>query len=481
MATTTAQIKFSAGESPSVDELAGGVPAQVNVLVDAAGAVRTRPGISAWSEFPSVIPNASPVIGMSAWSSNSGGAYLVYVCEDRTIWALISTGLVVALSDATATTKLDGGLRPVFTSTRTRIVITGGGAPQKWEGTGLSARLGGSPPSFSHIVTTDQRLVGNDSGVSGIIYWSDIGDAGGGHESWPTGYNFREAEAKADPAIGLYLNAGELVVLGTETIQMLSPDPSQTFTTARVIDIGWGAPLTYVQFDDGFFGMDARSRAVTCDGRSLNVVSSPYIGEQLEDIEDPSDGWGLRYSFGNYNLGLMTFPTDGRSFVYDTGTSLWVEWHGYNDTTGALDAWSPTSGYFWAKRRVTLVGLPSGQIAVLDKDATTDLGDPILVQMTSTFEDHGTSRLKQCKHVRLRFHRGGDSAGTAVALYSYRDDAGGTWSQPFRFAIGDSSDAESVKTLDSPGTFRQRQHRITVDGAAFRFAGMEVDVEVLGN
>lgn len=476
MATTTSRISFSAGQSPSVDEYAGGLPAQPNVLIDAAGAVRMRPGISAWSLFPSVIPNASPVIGACAWGPNGSNAYLVYVCADRTIWALIAPGFVVALSDATAVTKLDGSLRPVFAPTRRRIVITGGGAPQKWEGAGLSARLGGTPPNCSHVVALARRLFVNDSGVSGLIYYSEVDGFGAGHEIWTTDTAGQfEADSKPDPCKGLYANSGELVALGDETIQCLSPDPSQVLSTARTIDVGWGAPHAYATFDDGFFGMDARNRAVQSDGRSLSVVSSPTIGDQLEDVATTDDCWGARYAFGNYNLALLTFPTDGRTFCMDKGTGLWTEFR------GSAGPWTPTSLYYWAKYRVTLVGLPTGQIATLDKNATTDLGAPVVVQMTSTFEDHNTSRLKLCKHARFRFHRGIDAAGgTAAAVYSYRDGPG-----PFigeqRLEIGDATDSDAVKTLDSLGEFRQRQHRIEVDGVAWRFAGMELDVEVLGN
>ncbi len=482
MATTTAKISFNAGQSPSVDEYAGGLPSQPNVLVDAAGAVRMRPGISAWSLFPSAIPNASPVIGACAWAPNGATSYLVFVCADRTIWALIGPGNVIALSSAAAATKLDGTLRPVFAPTRRRMVITGGGAPQKWEGAGLSARLAGSPPNCSHVVALARRLFVNDSGVSGLVYYSEVDGFGAGHEIWTTDTAGQfEADSRADPCVGLYGNSGELVALGTETIQMLSPDPSQVLTTARTIDVGWGPPHSYAQFDDGFLGMDARKRVVTSDGRALSIVSSPFVGEQFEDITAPGDCWGARYSFGNYNLGLLTFPADGRTFCLDRGTGLWSEWRGYNSTAGALSPWSATAVYFWAQQGVTLVGLPTGQIAKLDKNATTDLGTPIVVQMTSTFEDHGTSRQKNCKHARFRFHRGGDvTGGTASAVYSYRDDQG-PFGNERRLIIGDSSATDPVLTLDSLGTFRQRQHRIEVDGVAWRFAGMELDVEVLNN
>lgn len=474
-------VRFSGSESPSVEELAGGVPVQINVVTDAAGALRLRPGIATWPDFPLsfIVGTAPAVIGITAWNGN-----IIYVTEDRNIWAVTTPGTVVALSSAVLATKLDGGLRPVFTATRTRIIISGGGKPQKWEGAGLSSRLGGSPPAMSHITAISQRIAGNDSGVSGIVYWSGIGDTGA--ETWTTGLNFREAETKQDSAIGLYENSNELVVLGTETIQMLSPDPVETFTNARTIEIGWGAPSSYIGLDQQFMGLDSKDRAILCDGRSFRDISSPFVGKDLSEMTSTSDCWGARYPFHNYDFGLLNFPTDGRTLAYETKTKSWAEWRGYDTVRAGLGAFGGalafrvTSAYFWEAKRIMLVGLANGQIAMLDPSATDDLGTPITAQVTSTFEDRKTSRLKQCSAVRLRFRRGGDSTGTAVALYSYRDNTGG-FCEPYRITIGDSSDVEPVVEIRTLGTYRQRQHRIVVDSGAFSFADMDEDFTVLAN
>lgn len=474
---TPQRVTFSGGESPSVDELAGGTPAQVNLLIDATGALRSRPGITAWADFPTA-PNASPVIGIHVWQGN-----VVYVCEDRTIWALIGPGAVVALSDtADATTMLDGSLRPVFVSTRTRLIFTGGGAPQKWEGVGLSARLGGNPPNFSHVTTISQRIVGNDSGVSGLIYWSDIGDAGA--ETWETGLNFLEAETKQDPVVGLYENTNELVALGTETIQMLSPDPSVTFSPSRTMEIGAGPPLSYIPFDEQFMVLDSRCRAMLSDGRSFSDTSTPAIAQQLEDIGTSgniADCWGMRHKFGAYDMGIWTFPTDGRAFAFNRPGSAWTEIRGYDTDSGLWAPWSPTAHFFWSDRQLNLVGLADGRIALLDPTATTDLGAPIVTQATSTFEANGTSQQKKCDGVRVKLHRGASVAAPGGhVLLSYRDDLG-DFGEPFRLDIGDANDVEPVLQIRSVGVYRQRQWRVTVDSAAFRFVGLEVDVYPLGN
>jgi len=467
----TEKIRFSQGESPSIDELAGGVPPQVNLMTDAAGALRLRPGISAWSLFPSTIPRASSVVAIGIWTT-----YVIYVTADRYIWAVDSAGTVLALSTTTATTQLDGTNRPVITALRDRVVIAGGGAPQQWNGVGTSTRLGGSPPNMTHLAAIAQRLVGNANDPSGILYWSDIG----AYETWPTGLNFAEAETKPDPVVGLYENANELVALGTETITMLAPDPSVVFTPARTIEVGWGPAHSYIGMDEQFMGLDARNRVLYCNGRSFDVVSTPYIGQQLLDAgTNVSDCWGMRYQAGNYNLGVLNLPTDGRSFVYDTDSKIWAEWRGWDSDMGALGKLGITAACYWPDKKLTLVGLATGQIAVLDASAYTDLGVAIPAQATSTFENHNSSRQKKCNGIRIRFRRGiGADGDTGVLLLSYRDDLG-PFCEPFRLSIGDTTDVDPVVQIRSLGTYRQRQWRILVDSVAFRFADAEEDFQIL--
>ena len=467
----TANVSFNKSESPSVEELAGGLPVQTNVIVDAAGAIRVRPGISAWSGFPSTIPNASPIRQIALWNG-----YVLYVTDDRKLWS-VAAGAATALSDATVATQLDGGLRPVIVSTRTRAIVAGGGKPQKWEGAGLSARLGGSPPAMSHVTAISQRIVGNASDASGLIYCSDLGDTGA--ETWQTGLNFMEAETKQDPCIGLYANTNELVALGTETIQMFAPDPSITFSTSRTMEVGWGPAHSYIKLDEKFMGLDIMDRVIVSTGRAFEPVSTPMIGKQLGQMTTVSDCWGMRYKFHNYDFGLLNFPTDGRCFVFETLSQNWGEWRSKDTVHGGLTGLAITASYYDAASRTTLVGLSTGQIAKLDPEATTDLGVPITSILTSTFEDHQTSRAKKCNAVFVSFRRGilADQTSAVIEL-SYRDDTG-PFGEPYRLDVGDGNDVDPVVRIRTLGTYRKRQWRITSDSVALSFVSLQEDFTVL--
>lgn len=455
-------IVFSGGQSSSLEELAGGVPPQVNLFTDAAGAVRPRPGISTWEDFPEETPNGYAVVQMGLLGQN-----LVYVTEDRKIFALTAPGFVTDISTGGVTTELDGTLRPVMASTRTRLIIAGGGAPQKWEGAGDTARLGGSPPNFSHVATIAQRVVGNDSGVSGILYWSDLGDTG--HETWLTGLNFAEAETKPDPVIGLYESANELVALGTQTVQMLSPDPSIVFSPARTMQFGAVSGHGFVGVDEQFFTLDVRRRVMQSNGRSYAAVSSPSVAKQIDEMETVSDVWGFRSQFHGYDPAVFRFPTSGKTFVYDVPSKAWSEWRGFSTVTGTWADYAPTSHLFWPERNIHLVGLSNGRIARLDPDAASDLGDPIVCETTSPFTDHGVMEPKHCRTVIFTLRRG-PSLGTAKVYISYRDDLG-PFCAPFIRELGTNSDHHIE--LFSLGTYRSRQWRIMSTDAKLSIANVK--------
>ena len=323
-----------------------------------------------------------------------------------------------------------------------------------------------------------QRLVGNANDPSGILYWSDVNDP----ETWQTGLEFAEAETKQDPCIGLYENTNELVALGTESIQMMAPDPSVTFSPSRTIEVGWGPPHSFIPFDEKFMGLDSRNRFIISNGRSFEVTSAPSIGQAIEDAgTSVADCWGMRHKFGNYDLGVWTLPTDGRTFVFDSTGGTWSEWRGYDTDHSALGKFAITAHCYWPAQKLNLVGLATGQIAILEPTASSDLGTAIIAQATSTFENRGTSRQKKCHGVRLRFHRGGLPVGTpGHVLLSYRDDLG-AFCEPFRLDIGDPSDVQPVVQVRSLGTYRQRQWRIVVDSTLFRFASAEEDWLALNN
>lgn len=441
-------INFGQTEDAGLEEMGGAVPLSVNVLADASKAVRKRPGLSAWADFP------TPAAVSEVQAIEVFGDYLVFVTADRKIHAWLASGLVRELSDATAATQLDGDRRPVMLATKTRLIIAGGGALQYWDGVSvLSARLPGSPPVTTHAVGINTRLVVNPRGNTGQVAWSEAGELAG-HIDWTHG-NFLELEARPDPCIAIYDNTDEIVGIGTKTIQMLSADPVAGFVTVRTHNFGSLSPYSFVEADSTFGLLDHLKRIQLGDGRGFDVISSPSLTATLADLATVSDVWAFRLAAAKaWDLFVWVFPTERKAFVYNPGAKAWSEWRGRSST-----GWTglPFSSYcYFPAQGLHLVGTASGQIKVLDFAAATDDGDVLHAEMVSAFADRGNKKLKLCEGVRLVFRT--TPGTTPVARLSWRDDQG-AWADTVTFEVDETNIVE-IRTL---GEYRMRQWRLELD------------------
>lgn len=453
-------IDFGQGQS-SLEELSGASPIMWNLLADPGNAVRQRPGLRSWTDFITAIPHASPVVGMFAWRT-----FLIYVCEDRTIWAWYGPGDVRALSDTTAATKLDGSLRPVFAYDSQRVVITGGGAPQKWEGVGLSARLGGSPPSATHIAYADQRFVVNLYDNTGTIQWTPPGV--GNHETWTTAGvgsgGFAEAEAAADPTLALHVNTNEVYVFGTQTLQVFLPDGSVDFVVGATLGIGCGARYSVIDVDGSYAWLDERQRIVASSGREHEVLSSPMMAKSLSALATVSDAWGFRSRIGSFDLLVWVFPTEGRTLVFDRGTKKWSEWKTW---TGAeWSGWIGKSYYYWPERNIHLVGLETGEVAEMTFDAYRDMDRNLRGISRTGFLDNGVGVRKLCQRVQLQLKRGATLPGAVAPTVElrYRDDLGG-FTPAISYSLG-VADYAPTRDKWALGMYRDRQWELAFENNA---------------
>lgn len=473
------KLNFATGEAPSIEQLSGAAPQAVNVLFDDGGAVHLRPGISAWADFAkSPLYASSPVDGLTVYQGQP-----VWVTRDRLIHRLVSAGYAVDLSDGTAPTALDGSQRPVFAAPKNFLVMAGAGQLQKWDGaSALSARLGGSPPPASHVVATNQGLVINPLGNTGQMQWSDVNV-----ESWPA-LNFIELAFSPDPLISLYENTGEVIGVGTESVQMMASTTATvdnagtlffTYLPARNFEWGVIAPYSVIQVDEQFYLFDNRRRFMQSDGRSFKPISDPALTETLQGLGTVTDCWGFRLQASSWNLIVWVFPTEARAFCFDLGKQNWTEWRGWS--AGHYAAFAAMSYARWADRNLHLVGLADGTIGQFDFTSAFDAGSPIVGECVTGFQDQGTSNYKQCEVVRLRFKRGIGAAGSAThpkCQLSWRDDLG-PFETPIDLDMGSADDVMPTIEIRALGVYRQRQWKLRMsDTVPIVLASAEEQFEV---
>lgn len=441
---TTVRIPFAESQTSGHSTEAGAIPLSENILVDGAAAMYCFPGTSTWSLFPEEIPNASPIIGMRKF-----GDSLVYVCEDRTVWALTAPGVVEELS---TTDTLPGGTRPVFADGGDRLFIAGGGKPAYWEGIGTILQIvtDADAPNATHIIAANDRMYAASQGVAQEILYTNpgVGEQVAGWEA----INFIAAVARFDPIVALHENGRQIFAWGSESLQSFDPDPNIILAPFPADDIGLGAAFSVVKLPErkAFAWLDNRRRIVVGTGRGETEVLSDQIAKDLTEIEDWEDCVGWRMVWRDHDLLIWAFPS--RTFCFDVTRKRWFELSAR--VGGNRAAWPVTELYQWDDQGVILCGLSTGEIQIIDPEATTMGGLAYIGEVESGYRNHGNDADKETIELRLRCRRGqSDSPDDIVVAYR---DRPGPWTN-VRFSLGAMDDtAHTVKKdlVEKPYTAR---------------------------
>jgi len=447
-------------ESP----LSGASPMMLNLLVEGPPregqprAVRTRPGLRAWSLFPATLAaeHAHPVVAMTIL-----GGDVYYVTDSgaktgldrrRRVYSVSSTGGWRSLS--AAATEDISGTGPVRLATARHNIFAVGGADMSRINAGGVARVSGPPPA-SDVALLAQRLVVVENAPEGRFYWSLPGD--GNLETFDTVLDFREAEARPDRAVACGATARELFLFGSETLQVFSPDATETFTPGPSPELGARSPTTVFRVDSAFAWLDSHERAVVGDGRNFDIVSDRGMADTFKGLASPETVWGFRSLIGRFDL--LTWVADESAYTYEANSQTWSEWRSWRD--GRWQAWAPTSYVYHPDIKAHLVGMPDGTIAELTLESTRDLDDP-LKWVARTGFDMGARR--HVTEARFAFERGQAASADSVIDIRWRDDVG-DFNPPARFPLGVPGTRDPEVSISPAGApHRRRQWEVSGDG-----------------
>jgi hypothetical protein len=477
-----APIPFGNVQESGQEELAGASPFAINVITDGKGAVMQRPGVGPYAGAPAT-PIGLPVDMIYA---TVGGVLLVVAgsAPSRNIYSVTAGG--AGNLSSVLSGDLTGPARPVIAEAEALVVLTAGSLPQKVTLPGLvSARLGGVPPNGFSVVANSSRLLIDNPTFSGQVQFSDVFTGTvtyAGAETWiPAVGNsagFFNAAARPDPVQAIRDNTNEIFVFGTSTLQIFDPDPTVTYAPAATREVGCSAAQSVVKVDQSFMWLDDKRRFVVSDGRTFQVLSDA-IQQTLNDLSVVGDCFGYRFVEGSADALVWTFPTDGRTFVYQVGKG-WGEWLGWNDSQNISAPFGVTAHHLRADQDVNVVSVGLGQIAKLSRNFSTDLGARFQASVTTGFSDQGSGLRKQCVSVRLFLRRGQTGENQGGRLW-WRDTLG-TWEGGLRFTLGATGDYESMVEFRSLGVYRKRQWKFEFSGTdPFVLASAAEEFSVLGN
>lgn len=461
----TELIPFGNVQTSGWETLGGAQPLAMNVFVDGSGTVRRRPGIQEYASGPSGVVDAGGIIGLHATiggrlfgvGATGSGAGL-----RRPIYAL-SAGSALEVA------RLPGDRRSVFAETELLGVFAGGQEMVRVE---LGALAGGdldaSAPLAHHVIANSLRLLADDyTSSASLIRYSEIASGNtdySGHQNWALGLGDAgafSAEARNDPVVALGENTNEVFAWGSSTLQIFAPDTTFVFTPVAAREFGCSAPYSVIKTDQEFAWLDDKKRFVISDGRSAQVVSDP-IQSDLDGIGTWSDCFGYRVLDGPLDALVWTFPSDGRTFVFQKGSG-WGQWAGHD---GNWTRFLVNAHVLRPDTDENVVGTTDGRICELSLGAEDDLGTPITAYVQTGFQDRKTERLKRTVSVRLFLRRGEASGGSSPVAWLRTRDRPGAWEQSYPVLLGASGDTEVMVEFRSLGTYRTREWLFEFSGEA---------------
>ena len=211
------------------------------------------------------------------------------------------------------------------------------------------------------------------------------------------------------------------------------------------------------------------------DGYRPQRVSTHAIENEITKMGTRSDAIAFSYPYNGHIFYVLTFPSEGRTFVYDIATGLWSEREtNESDWRGSLYLYAEDTHYIFDRF--------SGKVGEIDGQTYTDFGDTQIVSVTSPpIHTEGKQVFFNRLHVDFEMGRGittGQGSDPQVML-QWSDDGGRTWSSEYWRSLGKTGEYTARAVWYRLGSSRDRVFRLSFsDPSPYTIIQAIADVEV---
>lgn len=257
--------------------------------------------------------------------------------------------------------------------------------------------------------------------------------------------DYAEADTLPDNIVAVYSDHQDLMILGEQGTEFWYYTGAQDFPFNRregsLLEVGCAAKYSIARASGSVFWL-GRTRYGTgqvyrCQQYSAEVVSHPGIDAEIAQMPRIDDATGYVYQQNGHTFYVLTFPSAGRTFVYDASIGdpgkAWHirETYGHNRDRGNCYA------YFGGRH---IVGdYDSGVLWELRDDVFTD-GDLPICWERVTQRIYANGHRMFFRDLVLNMDRGnGNASGLGVDPVCYLDwseDGGNTWTNKREASMG---------------------------------------------
>ena len=216
-------------------------------------------------------------------------------------------------------------------------------------------------------------------------------------------------------------------------------------------------------------------------GYQAEKISTVQVDYQLAQYTTVSDAVGFIYSQEGHTFYVLTFPTEGKTWVYDNSTKYW-----HTRASTNLDARHRANCYALFEGMHIVGDFQNGKLYKYDLGTYNDNGE-ILRRKRAAQVVQGDRRRIFHKGLEIEFEGGvGLSVDDATigsgkdpqAMLEWSDDGGHNWSNEHWTTIGKMGEYANRAVWRRLGEARERIYRVTVsDPVKCVILGAQLDAE----
>jgi len=339
-------------------------------------------------------------------------------------------------------------------------------------------------PASTHVVFVDGYFVLNVDGT-GQYMITALYDG-----SSVDSLDFRTVEGSPDDLISILADHRELWNFGTATVEVHYNSGNADFPFEAVqgayIEHGCAAAYAPAKLNNTVFWLsnDAAGQGVVykAEGYQPVRVSTFALEAELATYSTLSDAIGTSYMLDGSRIYQLSFPTEGKTWCYDSLTDLWFQRAYRNTTSGAFEQHKAQKYTFCFGKSLAL-DRSTGTVWEMSSTVYTDNGDPLVRVRTCPYVAQGTTTLFH-NELRLDIETGvglvtGDGSDPYVEV-RWSDDGAHTWSNYISLPIGKIGEfSRRVRAYSLGSSPNGRVYEILYSAPTkFNLIGGEVLVEV---
>lgn len=259
--------------------------------------------------------------------------------------------------------------------------------------------------------------------------------------------DFASAEGSPDNVLSLIVDHREIWLFGSNSIEVWYNAGLSDFPMARIqgafIEIGCAAAYSVAKLDNSLFwlGSDARGNGIVyrANGYTGQRISTHAVEFAIQNYSTISDAIGYTYQQEGHSFYVLTFPTAGKTWVYDVSVNAWHERAGFSGGSFTRHRSNCQMNF---GGEIVVGDYENGNLYAFDLDVYADNGSAQKWMRSWRAIPTGQSNLKRTAHHSLQLDI---EAGTGLVtgqgsdpqvLLRWSDDGGHNWSNYHSRSIG---------------------------------------------